>query len=244
MKSLSGILSFTNEQQVQAAGKGLSTTKLSHIYVSSSIRAYITAQAIQAAQQNPQVSFTINQKLRELHFGLGEGRPEIEEVPEGQTVDGLIAKGIFPRLTSRSAKFPGGESLDDLAHRAEEALVECVLPHLLDEKGVHIAIISHGLCILELIAALLRLDPDLRKDAGQYNLPLPLNAAYTRVTVSVKGVHAEPVDPTNPPALNLRIMEVNNAEHLASISTAENKEGKEEISTAVFSGEVGPSQQV
>jgi broad specificity phosphatase PhoE len=56
-----------------------------------------------------------------------------------QTEEELLAKNMFPVLSSPSAKFPEGESIDDLARRAEEGIKECVLPHLL-EDNVHIAI--------------------------------------------------------------------------------------------------------
>ena len=48
-------------------------------------------------------------------------------------------------------------------HRADVAIAECVLPHVL-EDGAHIVVADHGVCIGELISALLRLDPDSRGD--------------------------------------------------------------------------------
>jgi broad specificity phosphatase PhoE len=59
--------------------------------------------------------------------------------------------------------------MDDLADRAQQALRECVLCHLRDyasggaEGDVHVVIVSHGLCISEVISALLRLDPHADK---------------------------------------------------------------------------------
>lgn len=86
-------------------------------------------------------------------------------------------------LFGREEKFPGGESLDDLASRAEDAIAECIVPHLRAGDDLHIAMVSHGLCISELIAALLRLDPDSPRDLSYRGL---LNTAWTRVTVSTK----------------------------------------------------------
>jgi broad specificity phosphatase PhoE len=103
----------------------------------------------------------------------------------------LYKEGIFPVLRARDAKFPEGESLDDLAVRAEKALAECVLPHLAAgaRGNLHIAIASHGLCISELIAALLRLDPDARRDISYAGL---LNTAWTRAVVTVKVLDPSP----------------------------------------------------
>ena len=66
---------------------------------------------------------------------------------------------LYPVLTERSDKFPDGESLDDLADRAEKAVDELLFPFLFQalkegKSGVHIAVVSHGLCISELVAAL------------------------------------------------------------------------------------------
>lgn len=94
----------------------------------------------------------------------------------------LYDKGIFPVLSGgRNVKFPEGESLNDLARRAEEAIAECVLPHI--QSDSHIVIASHGLCISELVAALLRLDPDARRDISYAGL---LNTAWTRVVVTTR----------------------------------------------------------
>lgn len=140
-----------------------------------------TGRAIHEAQpHNP--PFTLNPKLREQHWGVAEGHPWVLKAPEGKTLQELFAENIFPVLLSRKDKFPEGESLEDVAHRADEAIAECVLPHV-REDGVHIAITSHGLCIGELIAALIRLDPEGHRDRSYSGL---LNTAWTRVTTSVQ----------------------------------------------------------
>lgn len=94
----------------------------------------------------------------------------------------LISKNVFPVLEARDAKYPEGESLEDLARRAEEAIRECVIPHI-QQDGAHIAIASHGLCIGELIAAVIRLDPDSPQDVSYAGLE---NTAWTRLTISLK----------------------------------------------------------
>ena len=173
---------FISDQQVQALGKAFSRVKIDYIYASPLLRAHATGQAVLDAQPSPQPPFIVNPNLREQYSGIAEGQPALEEIPDGQTAEGLIAKNVFPILYSRSAKFPEGESLDDLARRADLAITECVLPHVF-EDGAHIVIAGHGVCIGELIPALLRLDPGSRGDVSYMGL---LNTAWTRATVSVK----------------------------------------------------------
>jgi len=206
---------FTLDQQAQLVGEAFSTVKIDYIYASPLLRAYATGQAVLAAQPSPQPPFISNPNLREQHSGIAEGHPWVMEIPEGQTEEGLRAKNIFPFLYSRSEKFPGGESLDDLARRAEIAIAECVLPHVL-EDGVHVVIAGHGVCIGELIAAVLRLDPESHRDVSHMGL---LNTAWTRMTISVKGSHVGHLDPTNPPLLTTRITDVNNCAHIANTDT-------------------------
>lgn len=64
------------------------------------------------------------------------------------------AEGKFPVLSGRAEKFPGGESIDDLAERASQAIEELVMPKVWKavregKKGVNVAVVSHGLCISE-----------------------------------------------------------------------------------------------
>jgi broad specificity phosphatase PhoE len=170
-------------QQAQALGKAFSEVKIDCIYASPLLRANATGLAVLDAQPHPKPPFIVNLNLREQYSGIAEGHPWVE-VPAGQTEEELIAKNIFPILESRSAKFPEGESLDDLARRTEKAIAECVLPHVL-EDGAHIVIAGHGVCIGELIAALVRLGSDSQEDVSYMYMGL-LNTAWTRVTVSVK----------------------------------------------------------
>jgi len=90
-------------------------------------------------------------------------------------------------------KFPEGESLDDLRDRARQAIKELVVPIIKDavkeKKGnVHVALASHGLCISELVAAVVSLDYG-RRSKG---LEVPdrqyaglLNTAWTRATIDL-----------------------------------------------------------
>jgi broad specificity phosphatase PhoE len=70
----------------------------------------------------------------------------------------LFSEGQYPVLAHRHEKFPQGESLDDLAQRAEKAIQELVMPHVWKaskegKKGAQLAVVSHGLCISEVRTA-------------------------------------------------------------------------------------------
>jgi broad specificity phosphatase PhoE len=145
------------------------------------LRACATGQAVHAGQAH-KPPFAINPKLREQHFGIAEGHPWVLQAPDNVSMEELFSKNVFPVLEARDAKFPKGESLEDLARRAKEAITECVLPHI-QEDSVHIAIASHGLCISELIAAVVRLDPDSERGRSYAGL---LNTAWTRLTIALK----------------------------------------------------------
>ncbi|KAF8888627.1 histidine phosphatase superfamily [Infundibulicybe gibba] len=186
-----------------AIGKAFSTARLDYIYASPLLRAHETGLAIHSAQPSPKPPISTNPKLREQHFGIAEGWKWVFQRPENATLEELYKRGIFPVLYGRDEKFPEAESLNDLARRAEEALAECVLPHLEESftKDVHVVIASHGLCISELIVALLRLDPAARRD------------------ISYAGTSG-PTDPHSPPPLHTEVIAVNNADHFSFLVCA------------------------
>ena len=106
-----------------------------------------------------------------------------------KVITDLAAQGTFSKIDTRTHRFPEGESMDDLARRAEQALRECVLSHFAEYVGggckddVHIVVVSHGLCISEAVAALIRLDPQADRTKSYKGL---LNTAWTRTIISVR----------------------------------------------------------
>lgn len=107
------------------------------------------------------------------------------------THEEMFARGIYPVLSGRSERFPEGESLNDLQARAERAIEDIATPYVKEiaEKGWdgrtrQIAVVSHGLCISELIPGLLRKDGDWRGRAGKGWTGL-YNTAWTRVAVDI-----------------------------------------------------------
>ncbi|KAJ6488010.1 phosphoglycerate mutase [Mycena sanguinolenta] len=205
-------LSALGVKQATALGGAFrkSNTKFDFIYASDLLRAHATGQAVLESHSSPKPPFTSDKRLREQYFGIAEGNRWVIETPANMTFEEMFAQGIFPVLRGRDAKFPEGESLNDLARRAESAIADCVVPHLAAaaENNIHIAIASHGLCISELVAALLRLDPDSRRDISYAGL---LNTAWTRAVVSKKDTDH----------LTVRITDVNNADHLLALEEIE-----------------------
>jgi broad specificity phosphatase PhoE len=99
-----------------------------------------------------------------------------------------MAKGVYPALEGDDEKFPEGESIKDLAERARTALEKFVLPHVWQaakegKTGIHVAVVSHGLCIGELISELLKKSA---KQGGETHYRGLYNTAWTRVVVDIE----------------------------------------------------------
>lgn len=172
---------------------------------------------------------------------MAEGRPWAWEQTPGLAIEEHFAQGLWPVLHERHQKFPEGESLDDLYVRATKAIDTLVMPHVWKaaregKTGVNIALASHGLCISELIPALLVKDEKGIHPGDKYRGLL--NTAWTRVTVEVEVTHyfslshplqisstdqgaqeGVPLDfPNNdPPKLRIRVTDVNRHEHLDKV---------------------------
>ncbi|PPQ87652.1 hypothetical protein CVT25_011490 [Psilocybe cyanescens] len=229
--------------QANALGRSFSSTSITHIYASPLLRALATAQYIQHHQPDPKPPLKTNAHLREQYFGIAEGYPWVLQQPEDIPLEDLYQQRIFPVLYGRDAKFPEAESLNDLERRAEIALRECVLPHLNESQSsesehscVHVAIASHGLCIGELVAALVRLDPDAVHTMRFTGLS---NTAWTRVNVRIREGHRGPIDPSNPPPLEVTITNTKEKNHLSTLNDIPHVEldGASAEARAFFGGE-------
>ncbi|KAF5357018.1 hypothetical protein D9756_006679 [Leucocoprinus leucothites] len=233
-------LSALGERQAEALGIAFDTssTIFTHFYASDLKRAHSTALAVIRNHAEPKPPLTVTQLLREQHFGIAEGRPWTPRPgSSNKTPEELYSEGIFPELFDRDAKFPQGESPNDLARRAEKAIRECILPHLFDKSqdGAHIGLASHGLCLAELISALLRLDPEsdsTKSYRGHWN------TAWSRIEISQREQHGEVNGLDALPSLRVRLLAFNNHEHLASLPPPASENDK---ARAFFSGaEVAP----
>ena len=115
---------------------------------------------------------------------------------------------VYETIRNRHDRFPGGESLDDLARRAEAALDALLWPHLDDAAayraarpagagagagegapdggegglGYHVVFVSHGLCISEMVAAVLRRGAGAGAGVG-IRLRGLVNTGWTRLQI-------------------------------------------------------------
>jgi broad specificity phosphatase PhoE len=148
----------------------------------------MTAQAIQDAQKAPKPPLIVSSLLREQNFGVAEGKPWAR-TKAGVSLEDHFSKGIYPALPDRAAKFPRGESLDDLRRRAEQAMEEILSPYIRQvarkgASGANVVVVSHGLFINEIVAVLLRKNLGGGNTAGTY-IGLR-NTGWTRMTVKVQ----------------------------------------------------------
>ncbi|PFH49484.1 hypothetical protein AMATHDRAFT_147645 [Amanita thiersii Skay4041] len=252
-------LSPLGVKQAEAIGHYFANTNTHFdiIYTSPSARAHSTALAVQQAQVPIHINSHINTtpppvipnlNLREQHFGIAEGQPWVLKHPDLVGPNGkalsdkeldvalasLFVRGVFPVVPRPKDKFPGGESLEDLARRAEVAVRECVLPHLrfLKEEGqdYHVAIASHGLCISEIVAALVRLDSEFHPKGEEVGAGVDpgkrfrglLNTAWARVELNISRTGTDgPIDVADPsinlPRLQVKVTHFNCVEHLAHL---------------------------
>ena len=180
-----------NYQQARAAGTyfASTSTQFSAMYLSDLKRAHSTGMAIHESQRDPKPRITVSELLREQHWGEAEGKPWSMKGDDNISREELYKKGVYPVIYDRVNKFPGGESLNDLQARAEIAINNFVMPHVWElaktGKPERIALVSHGLCISELIAALVRRDHRASPDSAGKRWTGLLNTAWSRVEISI-----------------------------------------------------------
>ncbi|KAH9042225.1 histidine phosphatase superfamily [Lactarius pseudohatsudake] len=214
-------LSNHGMNQARALGEYFADTRFSAIHASDLKRAFTTAQALYDHQKDPKPSFDSSELLREQNFGVAEGKPWSFESDPALTLEEHMAKGVYPVLYGDDEKFPEGESTKDLAERARTALAKFVLPHVWQvakegKTGIHIAIVSHGLCISELVSELLKRSAKQGRDTDYRGL---WNTAWTRVVVDIEGAQeGQPIDVGKEfPILVTRVTDVNRHSHIDNI---------------------------
>jgi len=100
-------------------------------------------------------------------FSLIRAKEILTRYPTAKTE----AEQVYYTIHTRCDKFEGGESLDDLACRADEAIDAIIWPHVVEAlrprplasfatddgkerpEDTHIVLVSHGITISELVAA-------------------------------------------------------------------------------------------
>jgi len=218
-------------KQAKALGESFADINISAIHASPLKRAHSTAKAIHDSHAptkagNP-IEFNVDPDLREQHFGIAEGHPWARPGTEAAKTD--IQHKAYPAKTGRDDKFPEGESLNELNQRASRAIDRIIIPAVLKAKGekiegvegTHIIIVSHGLCISELLGNLVaRTGKSVR--SGEYaGLN---NTAWTRVQVGLKdegdgevgGESIEGQDPSTTP-LFVKVVAINSKKHLHNV---------------------------
>ncbi len=98
------------------------------------------------------------------------------------------AKGIYLACYSDDDKFPEGESIKDLAERGRTGLEKFVLPHVWQaakegKTGIHVAVVSHGLCITELVSELLKMSAKQVSNPKDIRLS---NTGWIQVVVDIE----------------------------------------------------------
>ena len=147
------------EQQAEALAASLSHILFDAIYTSDLERALSTAKVVHSALcDRPMTPLHVTSTLREQNFGVGEGS-RIAKKTKALSLRAHYAKGLFPALYARHENFPGGESLQDVRSRAEAFVEEMLVPLIKgseggDDKHSIVGVVSHGIFIAELVAAL------------------------------------------------------------------------------------------
>ncbi|KAG6909124.1 hypothetical protein DXG01_001876 [Tephrocybe rancida] len=151
-------LSSDLKQQAEALGRSFAGTTLTAIHSSPLERAFLTAKALQTTQPNF-VSLETSPLLREQSFGVGEGQSYDVQKESHLSFEEHVAQGKYIQAYNRSDRYPGGESLNDVARRAETVVEDIMLPYMRQAakegiRDMHIVFVSHGIFIAELISAL------------------------------------------------------------------------------------------
>ena len=175
-------------QQARALGEFFVDTHFTAIHASDLKRAFTTAQALYDGQREPKPTFDSSALLREQHFGVAEGKPWSYNSSGSFNLEEEMAKGLYPVLLGNDEKFPEGESINELAQRAKEAITALILPHVWQtakegKTGIHIAVVSHGLCISQIISELLKMSAKHEEERDYRGL---LNTAWTRVVIDIE----------------------------------------------------------
>ncbi|KAG2153093.1 phosphoglycerate mutase [Suillus bovinus] len=205
-------------QQARAVGSYFANTPFTKIYASPLPRARDTAEAVLDAQPIPKPlhDFTITQ-IREQSFGAAEGHQTCVREP-GKTLEAHFAEGKYPILyeSEKHVAFPGGESAEDLTRRGERAVRDVVLPHVVNVarsgKDEHIALVSHGLCIAQLVSAIVQLGGGTWKRKG----PM-VNTGWVRVEVRIQGGMSLEVADDEVPPVEVTVTDEGRTDHLEGL---------------------------
>lgn len=121
---------------VRATAERLRDVEFQAAYVSPSGRTVATATEI--LQHHPMVRMTLDERLKELHFGEFESRPNADLLAVGDV------REIFTGIVGGTfAGFAGGEHARDYVERIEAAFDDIVAAH---PEG-DVLVVSHGVTL-------------------------------------------------------------------------------------------------
>ncbi|KAK7464400.1 hypothetical protein VKT23_006564 [Stygiomarasmius scandens] len=186
-----------------------SETKFDTIYVSKLKRARQTANAIEH-HTNTKPPLIEHAFLHEISFGEADGKPYVAEETPGLSLEDHYKQGVYPHIRNRTDRFPGGESKEDVARRAEEVIQELIVPAIKDTANGHIAIVSHGVFLRELFYALHRRTN--HKSSVEYKYLD--TTGWTRMKIGFK-IPADSQEALEPSLSVLDVTHINVLDHLA-----------------------------
>ncbi|KAG1741826.1 phosphoglycerate mutase-like protein [Suillus paluster] len=216
-------LSQRGKSQAEALGAYFSQTLFTKIYASPLKRASTTAALVLAAQPAPQPPHDFDiECIKEQHFGVAEGKPWcFRDYRTSKSLAEYMSEDKYPALLP-GERFTEGESDEDLAARAVQAVDEVIMPHLRSAsragRAEHIALVSHGLYIGALITALLKRDSSGVSPTREY-IGMQ-NTAWARVVIKVQGVaDGTPIDfvDEHTPPLVIIATDFGRADHLVTL---------------------------
>ncbi len=123
-------LSERGREQSEALARCLASEPVAAIYTSALQRTVATAQPTAAAKQLPIVTLPA---LNEIHLGVLQGRYRDERDPPAQALWARWQADLW------NFRVPGGETFEELAQRAGDALHELLRRH----RGQAILIVGH-----------------------------------------------------------------------------------------------------
>jgi probable phosphoglycerate mutase len=138
-------LNETGREQARAIASALEGEEITALYSSPLKRTRHTAQPI---AETHHLEVNIEPNLREINAGDIDGlsMEEMSREYEDFYKEWMLGKG--------SVRMPGGESLEELQHRAWGAVQDIMSRH----QGTTVAVVSHNLVILAVICRSLGLD--------------------------------------------------------------------------------------
>ncbi|KAF9013248.1 histidine phosphatase superfamily [Cyathus striatus] len=167
----------TLSNHANTLAKSLASTSFTAILTSDLERTRLTAEQIQASQPHfPPL--TTSKLLREQNFGQGEGKPFVKK--------SSLAYDPAAKFHGRNESHPKGESLVDVEKRATQAWQQLLAPYIEnarkdEKKDVHIAVVSHGIFISELIAVIVNSGQGKKRNPSEFRGMK--NTAWTRIMV-------------------------------------------------------------